>query len=31
MLEKIGDYMIPGCLDLPKQGHLSPPVLTFRT
>jgi hypothetical protein len=27
MLEKIGDYMIPGCLDLPKQGHLSPPVL----
>lgn len=27
MLEKIGDYMIPGCLDIPKQGHLSPPVL----
>ena len=27
MLEKIGDYMIPGCLDLPKQEHLSPPVL----
>ena len=27
MLEKIGDYMILGCLDIPKQGYLSPPVL----
>lgn len=27
MLEKIGDYMILGCLDILKQGHLSPPVL----
>ena len=27
MLEKIGDYMILGYLDIPKQGHLRPPVL----
>ena len=27
MLEKIGDYMILGYLDIPKQGQLSPPVL----